>query len=951
MQTYMRKSICAFFLLISVFVSYNSYSNSADRFVLYKGGQLKMTEIPGFLCIRYKDNTPAPEMLRVYSQISGITDKKQEFTASSVSGSNYSVQVITLKQSVQDNPALLSSAIELLKNNNKIDYIGSAYKYNDNILHFSMGEVIVKFRQNVSPGDVSNLSRVFKAEVIEKVGSFENTYLVKLNPNSADDVFDLANKYSITAFVEFAHPNFLRSGMLLEVPRDSTKHSKHTVKNSSTTSEHGKSNDYYPNDTLVPRMWNLNNTGTNFPLPWITGTPGCDMRMFQAWETTGGNPNVLISITDTGIDTNHTDLRPNLCDRSLWYDAYDNDQKPYDEYYHGTGVSGIAIAVGNNTAGVAGIAYNCKVMPVRVFGPYPAAFTTDLILAKGLNWSWIHGASVINCSWGGGIPGSLISLAIENAVNYGRNNRGTVVVGGSGNTDTSIVLYPASMPEVIGAGGLSPCNERKSKESCDNVGDSLQNWGACYGNGMEVVAPCSFIGTTELGGGWCICGNGTSDASPMTAGVAGLIISKNINLSGDSVKMIIEKTARKVGNYSYNVPLENGMWNYEMGYGAVDAAAALDATPPGPTTIYDQIPPLLTIFPPESNRYNVPITVDAVITDNNGLNTGSYSPRMYFRTIQSPQIQVAYGSGVGNNRYRFTFPLVPYSEGMYYYLAAQDMIEIPNFVTYPVGGAGINPPGTKPPPKFMFVRNTDKYDTTLISTNIPIPITSERETSFVSILNNPVNKTILDINVLINVQHTFDADLTLALISPSGTELVLTGGVGLDGDNYTDTYFDDEADIAIDSSAAVPPFTGRFKPIDKLWLFDGESSGGVWKLKVIDNGFQDGGALLGWSVVFKYSTGSDYVNIPGSFSLVKNYPNPFNPKTRILFNVPVSAVVKITIYDAAGREVKTVLNERRSPALEDFVDFDASDLASGVYFYSMAADGEFIESRKMILLK
>ncbi len=65
----------------------------------------------------------------------------------------------------------------------------------------------------------------------------------------------------------------------------------------------------------------------------------------------------------------------------------------------------------------------------------------------------------------------------------------------------------------------------------------------------------------------------------------------------------------------------------------------------------------------------------------------------------------------------------------------------------------------------------------------------------------------------------------------------------------------------------------------------------------------------------------------------------------------MSAVVKITIYDAAGREVKTVLNERRSPALEDFVDFDASDLASGVYFYSMIADGEFIESRRMVLIK
>ncbi|HWA07093.1 MAG TPA: T9SS type A sorting domain-containing protein, partial [Ignavibacteria bacterium] len=79
--------------------------------------------------------------------------------------------------------------------------------------------------------------------------------------------------------------------------------------------------------------------------------------------------------------------------------------------------------------------------------------------------------------------------------------------------------------------------------------------------------------------------------------------------------------------------------------------------------------------------------------------------------------------------------------------------------------------------------------------------------------------------------------------------------------------------------------------------------------------------------------------------------NPFNPRTRIIFNVPRTANVKITVYDAAGREVKTVLNEQRTAALEDYVDFDASNFASGIYFYSMQADGEFIESKKMVLVK
>lgn len=935
------KNIKGFIAIVLLLIFVNPLQLlSKDHFIYYQGSRLYMSKVDNFIAVKFKDNTPDSEMNRVNNTISPLVKSRSDFSASSKLNSNYSVSVIELNEKALQSPFAMENIQQSLKGFSNVQYIGAAYKYNDKVLHLSLGEIIVKFKPNVSRFDIDNLNRLYNSAIIEQVTGFENTYLISIDPNSTDDVFDASNKYAITQFVEFAHPNFIRSGMLLE------------VKNSSGSKEHNhfQNNDaLIPNDTLNPRMWNLNNTGNNIPQN-VQGTPGCDMNMFNAWDITTGNPNVMIAIVDTGIDTNHTDLRPNLCDRSFWYDAYDNDQKPYDEYYHGTGVSGIPSAAGNNIAGMAGIAFSSQVMPVRVFGPAPAGFTTDLILAKGLNWSWQHGACIINCSWGGGIPGSLITFAVQNAVNFGRNGKGTVVFGGAGNADTSLVIYPASMPEVIGVGGLSPCYQRKSRTSCDNNG-GFQDWGACYGEGMELVAPCTFIGTTELGGGWCVCGNGTSDSSPMAAGVAALMLSKNINLSGDSVKLIMEKFARKVGNYNYNVPKENGMWNNEMGYGMIDAKICLDNTPAGPTVIYDQVPPMITIYPPESNVYTSPITVDAVITDNIGLNTNPYGPRMYYRTLQSNQIQISYGSPVGGNRYRFTFPVIAYSEGLFYYLAAQDVVPVPNFITYPLGGAGVNPPGNIAPQKFMFVRNTNKFDSSFASSDVPIRITADRETSFVSIMNNPVNKTILDVNVLLNVQHTFDADLSFSLISPSGTEIILAGGVGLDGNDFTDTYFDDEAPVAIDSSAALPPFTGVFRPIEKLWFFDGENSLGEWKLRVTDNGFQDGGFLLGWSVLFKYSTEGNNVNLPGNFSLVKNYPNPFNPKTRIIFNVPRTANVKITVYDAAGREVKTILNEQRTAALEDYVDFDASNIASGVYFYSMQADGEFVESKKMVFVK
>lgn len=929
------KNIILYLILIA---SFNLNIYSSQYFFYHQNKQMVMNRNYEYIAVKFNTGTNESDIDKVYNTIAPLTEKRFDHKNRNHSGTINNIMVVQLKSTVTQTAAL--DIERNLKLNNHVSYVGMCFTYNDKVLHFVTDEVIVKFKKNISYASINSLNRLYGTDVLEKVNSFDNTYLVKINTLGTDNSFDISNKYAITQLVDFAQPNFIRLGMLLDVNSD--QKSSHSLPQTNIRS-------YFPNDTLIPRMWNIKNTGSNIPNN-IQGTPGCDMNMELAWNITTGNPNVLLAIIDTGIDTNHTDLRPNLCDRTLWYDAYDNDQKPYDEYYHGTGVSGTAIGVGNNIAGVAGIAFNCRVMPIRVFGPAPAAFTTDLILAKGLNWAWSHGAAVMNCSWGGGIPGPLITLAIQNAVNYGRSGKGSVVFGGAGNGDTNVVIYPASMPEVIGVGGLSPCNERKSKVSCDNIG-GVQDWGACYGEGMEIVAPCTYIGTTELGGGWCICGNGTSVSSPLAAGVAALMISKNINLSGDSVKMIIEKFARKVGNYSYNVQKENGLWNDEMGYGTIDAKACLDNTPQGPTEIFDQVPPIVTIFPPESNRILIPVSVEAIITDNTGIASGINSPRLYYRTLQNNQVQVTTGTHTGNGRYNFTFPLIPYSEGVFYWIAAQDNVPVPNYATYPLGGSGVNPPGHNSPPKLMFFRNTDKYDTTFISSDVPITITSASETSFVSILNNPIAKTILDVNVMVNIEHTFDADLTFSLISPQGTEIVLAGGVGWDGNNFTNTYFDDEADIAIDSSLALPPFTGTFRPVDKLWLMDGENSYGQWKMRVVDNGISDGGTLLGWSVILKYSTEGDNVIIPGEFSLVKNYPNPFNPLTRIVFNVPRFAKIKITIYDAAGREVKIVLNENRSPALQDFVDFDASKLASGVYFYSMIADGEFIDAKRMVLVK
>jgi hypothetical protein len=89
--------------------------------------------------------------------------------------------------------------------------------------------------------------------------------------------------------------------------------------------------------------------------------------------------------------------------------------------------------------------------------------------------------------------------------------------------------------------------------------------------------------------------------------------------------------------------------------------------------------------------------------------------------------------------------------------------------------------------------------------------------------------------------------------------------------------------------------------------------------------------------------------IPSSYALDQNYPNPFNPSTSIGFSVPKKGIVRIVLYDAMGNEVKTVLNEEKNPG-SYYVNFDATALSSGVYFYKMVS-GDFSEAKKMMLIK
>jgi len=298
-----------------------------------------------------------------------------------------------------------------------------------------------------------------------------------------------------------------------------------------------------PNDSYYSNQWDHNNYGqvTN-------GTLDADMDTDDAWDISTGSDDIIIAILDSGVDLDHPDYEDRIISG---YDFVNNDSNANDDHGHGTSCAGIAAAEGNNNIGVAGICWDCKIMPIKVMGSDGSG--EDSNIAEGVVWASDNGAHVISMSLGGGMFNSFF----EDAINYATDN-GTTVIAATGNDDFGSISYPSRYDNCVAIGAMSPCNERKNFNSCD--GENF--WGSNYGIGMDVVAPGVKIPTTSIGGGYTTQFNGTSSACPHAAGVAGLIYSVMPNASPIDVRTIMQIQADDIGSIGYDL---------ETGYGRLNA--------------------------------------------------------------------------------------------------------------------------------------------------------------------------------------------------------------------------------------------------------------------------------------------------------------------------------------------------------------------------------------------
>ncbi|MBC8197634.1 MAG: S8 family serine peptidase [Candidatus Marinimicrobia bacterium] len=298
-----------------------------------------------------------------------------------------------------------------------------------------------------------------------------------------------------------------------------------------------------PNDPNYSNQWDHDNYGqvTN-------GISDADMDTNEAWDFTTGSNGVIIAILDTGIDLDH----PDYADRVIpGYDFINNDTNASDDQGHGTSCAGIAGAEGNNNIGIAGICWECQLMPVKVLGSDGSG--DDSGIAEAVTWATDSDAHVISMSLGGGMFVSYF----DSAVDYATSN-GTTVIAATGNDDFGSLSYPARYDNCIAIGAMSPCNERKDFSSCD--GENF--WGSNYGEGIDLVAPGVKIPATTNGGGYTTQFNGTSSACPHAAGVAGLIYSVSPGVNAYDVRTIMQVQADDIGSIGYDL---------ETGYGRLNA--------------------------------------------------------------------------------------------------------------------------------------------------------------------------------------------------------------------------------------------------------------------------------------------------------------------------------------------------------------------------------------------
>jgi subtilisin family serine protease len=263
-----------------------------------------------------------------------------------------------------------------------------------------------------------------------------------------------------------------------------------------------------PNDQFFSNQWHHHHINTN-----------------GAWNMSTGDSRLVVALVDTGIDVTHPDLIDN---RVQGYNAV--DQIPEwlggqvdDLNGHGTHTAGCVGATTNNRTGVAGMGWSFRLMPIRVANHSSGGSTIEII-TRGARWAVENGAKIISSSYSG-----VASFAVGDTGRYIRE-RGGLYFYAAGNTRSQLPDFDHPFVTVVAA------TDRNDQRP------SFSSWG----RGVDICAPGVDILSTVPGPGY-EAWSGTSFATPLAAGLAGLVWSANPRMNADEVERLLFRTAKDIG--------------------------------------------------------------------------------------------------------------------------------------------------------------------------------------------------------------------------------------------------------------------------------------------------------------------------------------------------------------------------------------------------------------------
>jgi len=472
---------------------------------------------------------------------------------------------------------------------------------------FSKTELVIKFKSSISKdlmNDITKqkfniktldiLNEKYNLRIIELTGNKKEKETFVLKFNTVQDIPTLIRTYLNTGFFEYVEPNYQGKGDGFQCT---------------------------PNDFYYNRQWSHYNDGTFSLSP---STIDADIDTDLAWDITKGDSNIIVAILDSGSKLDHPEFSGRIWintketqngmdsdgngyvdDTFAGWDFANNDNDPTDDYGHGTNVTGIALASGNNNIGYAGVNWHSKIMICKILDNNGHGYYTWW--SEAIYYAVDNGADVINMSVGG--HGS--SLLLKDAIDYADSNNVPVVVS-VGNNNDSLILYPAKYAKAFAIGSTNPDDTRSAPFPWDSTS------GSNFGSELDFVAPGNYIyglfynSNTNYNYYWA----GTSQAAPLVTGVISLLLSIAPTLTVSQIRTILEESSEdQVGDSS-----DVKGWDQYYGYGRINAFNAV-TNPILSVSQFSNVKDNINVYPN-------PISSNETLTITN-INNGNYLVIVY----------------------------------------------------------------------------------------------------------------------------------------------------------------------------------------------------------------------------------------------------------------------------------------------------------------------------------